>query len=110
MRHAPRTPSERAVAGSRPADHRSRAQARRDALLEAEVRQLLRAIGPFGVLGRDSLARACHAHLWRSGRFEDALHAAVRQGRLRPLGFGFYGARRPPAREDEGRERKTEMT
>lgn len=111
MRSATKTPSEPAGARRRPADDRRRAEAqRKDALLQAEVRQLMRAIRPFGVLNHDALARACRAHLWRSGRFEDALRAAVREGRLRPLGFGFYGARRIPAREREGDVRNSEMS
>ena len=78
---------------SRPAAVRQRA------LLEAEVRQLLRAISPFGVLRRDALARACHAHLWRRGRFDDAVRQAVSEGRLRSLGAGFYGRPTEPPRD-----------
>ncbi len=70
---------------------RSARTASEEALRAAEVRRLTHAIAPFGVLRRDVLARECHAGCWREGDFEGALEAAVRQGRLRPLGVGFYG-------------------
>lgn len=59
-------------------------------LLEAEVNRLIRTISPYGVLRKDTLARACGARAWRPGRFDAALRAAVREGRLRQLALGFY--------------------
>jgi hypothetical protein len=79
-------PEERARRAARTASER--------ALLEAEVRRLTHAIAPFGVLRRDVLARECHASRWRPGDFDGALEAAVREGRLRRLGVGFYGSQR----------------
>ena len=38
-------------------------------LLEAEVNRLIRTISPYGVLRKDTLARACGARAWRPGRF-----------------------------------------
>jgi hypothetical protein len=62
-------------------------------LLEVEVRELVRAIGPYGVLSHGALARACGARRWRSGHFDRALSAAVATGRLRRLPFDYYGSR-----------------
>ena len=66
------------------------------ALLEAEVRRVLHALAPYGVLREDALAKACRARRWRAGQFETALDTAVRRGRLRRLPFGFYASASTP--------------
>jgi hypothetical protein len=75
----------------------------RRVLLEAEVRELVHAVSPYGVLSRGALARACGAPRWRAGQFESALAAAVRAGRLRRLPLGYYAdARTRPWRDQDG--------
>jgi hypothetical protein len=60
--------------------------ARRDqAVLQAEVRLLSRALAPYGVLSRRSLSRAAHAERWRAGGFDQALHAAIEAGVIEQL-------------------------
>jgi hypothetical protein len=77
--------------GSHGPGGRRRVNKERDAaLLEAEVRRVLVALAPYGVMRRDALARACGARRWGDGQFQGALDAAVRAGRLRSLPFGFY--------------------
>lgn len=66
-------------------------------LVEVEIHALVRAVSPYGVLSREALAEACHVEHWQPGRFQHALQAAVRTGRLRHLGLGFY-ASPPPQR------------
>lgn len=68
-----------------------------EAVIEAEVRRLMRAVGPFGVLRRDALERAAGARYWPVG-FDQALRAAVEQGRLEARAFGFYREARPDER------------
>lgn len=67
-----------------------------DAVLEVEVRRVMHALAPYGVLRQDALAKACGARRWRAGEFRDALEAAVRDGRLRRLPLGFYARRAAP--------------
>jgi len=64
-----------------------------NALLEAEVRRVMRVLAPYGVLRQDMLARACGARRWNAGAFRSALDAGVRDGRLRKLPLGFYACR-----------------
>jgi hypothetical protein len=59
------------------------------AVIEAEVRRLIHAIRPFGVLGRGALARTAGAARWQTGQFDRALQAAVDQGYLQQLPFGY---------------------
>jgi len=71
----------------------AKARARANAILEAEVRRVVNALSPYGVLREDALARACGAQRWRAGEFRCALDSGVRAGRLRRLPFGFYASR-----------------
>jgi len=74
------------------------------ALLEAEVGRVMHALAPYGVLREDALARACRARRWRAGQFESALEAAVKEGRLRRLPFGFYAS--APGHDGQAQERR----
>ncbi len=62
----------------------------RDAVLQAEVRRLIHALSPYGVLRRDVLMREARAESWHEAGFEQALGAAVAAGKIRRLPFGFY--------------------
>jgi hypothetical protein len=68
-----------------------RARRHDQAVIEAEVRDLTRAIRPYGVLRHDALAHVAGAARW-PGNFDRALQVAVEEGRLdaRPLGFYAY--------------------
>jgi hypothetical protein len=61
-----------------------------DAVLQAEVRRLVHALRPFGVLRKDALKRAACPTNWHQGGFDTALHVAVAAGKIEPLSFGFY--------------------
>lgn len=67
-----------------------RQAARRRAITDAEVQDIVRALAPYGVLGHDVLARECHASTWQEGDFEVALEAAVGAGVVEELPGGFY--------------------
>jgi hypothetical protein len=68
--------------------------ARHDAaVLQAEVKRLVRALAPHGVLRRDALRREVGADNWHDRWFERALDAAVTQGQIEVLPLGFYGLR-----------------
>ncbi|HET9124718.1 MAG TPA: hypothetical protein VFN65_07530 [Solirubrobacteraceae bacterium] len=73
---------------SDPSDERQ--QARRRAITEAEIRDIVRALRPSEVLGRDAIAEKCRAHTWQEGDFDMALQAAVRSGVVEALPDGFY--------------------
>lgn len=60
------------------------------AILQAEVRRLLHAIGPYRVLSRDRLSQIAHAERWPERGIDGALRAAVDEGVLEPLPFGYY--------------------
>lgn len=77
-----------------------RQRRQQQAVIEAEVRRLIHAIRPFGVLGHAALARTAGAARWQTGQFDRALQAAVDQRRLERLPFGYY-------REAHGAERRT---
>ena len=66
-----------------------------EAVLRAEVKRLVHALAPYGVLQRDVLRRKAGAGNWREPGFDRALDAAVRQGQIETLPFGFYGLRHP---------------
>jgi hypothetical protein len=60
------------------------------AVLHAEVRRLVRALRPYGVLRRDALARAANAETWHEAGFERALQIAVDEHEIEQLPLGFY--------------------
>jgi hypothetical protein len=64
-----------------------------EAVIQAEIRRLARALAPYGVLHHDTLEQFAGAQHWHSG-FDDALSAAVRAGEIKRLGCGYY--RRDP--------------
>jgi hypothetical protein len=74
-------------------ERRTRAGARRheQAVIQAEVRRLARALRPYRVLRRDELERSAGAAKWNDGGFDRALEAAVQTGAVKRLPFGFYG-------------------
>jgi hypothetical protein len=74
----------------RPSAGEHRRRRHEEAVLQAEVRRLARAIQPFGILRRDALAREAGAEHWGQVGFGSALQAAVDQGLLEQLPFGFY--------------------
>ena len=63
---------------------------REQAITEAEVRHLCRALAPFGTLSRKQLAAVAGADRWRAGSFEAALDTAVASGAIRALPLDFY--------------------
>ena len=60
--------------------------------LEAEVRALVRTLRSYGPLPEGTLERLVGGAHWRHGDAHAALADAVRQGRVRELGCGFYEA------------------
>jgi hypothetical protein len=60
------------------------------AVIQAEVRRLLYAIGPYRVLSRDRLSQITHAERWHEGGLDSALRAAVDEGVLERLPLGYY--------------------
>lgn len=70
----------------------SRRRARHDeAIIQAEVNRLARAIQPFGIMRRAALQKAAGAEHWHQGTFDTALAAATNAGVLTALPLGFYG-------------------
>lgn len=69
------------------------------AVLEAEVRRLVHALRPYGVLRRDALARAANVETWHEAGFERALRLAVAEHAIEELPLGFY---RLPRSESSG--------
>jgi hypothetical protein len=61
------------------------------AVVEAEVRRLVHALAPYGVLRRDALQREAGAGRWHEAGFGRAVAAALDAGEIRELPFGFYG-------------------
>jgi hypothetical protein len=72
------------------APDRARIARHEQAVIQAEMRRLARALRPFGVLHREALKRAAGAEKWHDGGFDRALRAAVRAGAVEPVGDGFY--------------------
>jgi hypothetical protein len=66
-----------------------------EAIIQAEVRRLARALRPFGVLHRDALEQAADARRWHEGGFDSALETAVRGGAVQRLPAGFYRSPKP---------------
>ena len=61
-----------------------------EAVVQAEIRRLSRALRPYGVLRRDELEHEVGARSWHAGGFGEALDRAVRSGLVKRLPFGFY--------------------
>jgi hypothetical protein len=61
-----------------------------EAVIQAEVQRLARALRPYGVLHRDMLERIAGTGSWHEGGFQDALMEAERTGRITALGAGYY--------------------
>lgn len=60
------------------------------AVIQAEMRRVARALRPYRILHREALKRAAGAEKWHEGGFDRALRAAVQTGRVEPVGDGFY--------------------
>jgi hypothetical protein len=90
-----REPSPHAgLAAERPRDRYRRLARRHDeAVIQAEVRRLARALQPFGVLPRDSLKRVAGAAKWREGGFDRAIAAELRAGAIERLPGSSTAAR-----------------
>jgi hypothetical protein len=88
-------------APSRTLDRRARRH--EQAVVSAEVRRLVRAIRPYGVLNRQMLARVAGAAKWRDGGFDAALSAAVRSGALERRPFDFYSEPAKPSDQSAAR-------
>ena len=83
-------------AESKPEDCRVQAARRHDeAVIQAEVRRLARALQPYGVLHRDALEEAADGRHWYERDFDSALGAAVRSGVIERLPAGFYAIPKP---------------
>ena len=79
-----------------------------EAMIQAEVRRLARALRPYRVLRRDALQRKARAARWHEGAFERALDAAVESGAIKQLPRNFYGCpntERVPSSENGQGER-----
>ncbi len=61
-----------------------------DAVTQAEVRRIVNALRPYGVLRRDVLKRQAAPGGWHEGSFEEALAAALRSGKVEKLPLDFY--------------------
>jgi hypothetical protein len=64
------------------------------AVVEAEIKRIVHALSPFGVLHRRALERAASADTWQEADFERALSTAVKKGEIDALPFGFYAIAR----------------
>ena len=72
---------------------RSRVRRRHeDAVIQAEVRRLARALAPYRVLQKDALRRTAGADSWHDGGFDRALDVAVEVGTIKRLPAGFYAS------------------
>jgi hypothetical protein len=89
------------MAGSTPIEnsscdpHRERVfstAGRRDVVVDAELKRLVRELRAFGPLKRSTLARRSHATTWHGSAFGEAVSAGVASGRLRLLPFDFIAA------------------
>jgi hypothetical protein len=67
-----------------------REAARQAAITDAEIREIVRALKPYGVLDRATLSAETRQRGWQPGAFDAALAAAVRQGVIEPLPDGHY--------------------
>lgn len=60
--------------------HRGRIARHDEAVIQAEMRRLARALKPYRILHRDALQRAAGADTWHDGGLDRALRAAVKAG------------------------------
>ena len=91
-----------------PASPSGRSRLRRrheDALIQAEVRRLARALAPYRVLQKDALRRTAGADSWHDDGFDRALSAAVETGTIKRLPADFYACG-----EDDGSPASREET
>jgi hypothetical protein len=70
--------------------YRRRISRHEQAVIQAEMRRLARALAPYRILHRDALEREVRAQQWHEGGFDQALHEAVRSGLVDPLPGRFY--------------------
>ncbi len=70
-----------------------REAARQAAITEAEIREIVRALAPYGVLDRETLSERTRQHGWQADGFDTALAAAVREGVIERLPEGHYKLR-----------------
>lgn len=77
------------LATSGAARGRSLARRHSEAVIQAEVRRLGRALRPYGVLHRNALERVAGAERWHEGSFDRALSRAVGSGAIERLPAGF---------------------
>ena len=68
----------------------AREAARQAAITDAEIREIVRALRPYGVLDRVTLGEQTRQRGWREGAFDAAVAAAVRQGVIEQLPDGHY--------------------
>lgn len=82
-------------------------RANENAVIQAEIRRLVSAIRPFGVLNKDALAHEARAEHWREGGLDRALNASVDEGLLEARPFGFYNesSRKNRATGSQGADR-----
>ena len=71
-------------------DPHERELARRAAITDGEVDQLVRALRPFGILQREALSRECSQRGWEEAGFDTALGKAIASGVIDELPGGFY--------------------
>jgi hypothetical protein len=72
------------------ADHHERENAHQQLITDGEVRQIVHALAPFGILDHHALSRQCDHAGWQEGGFTTALHKAVSSGVIEELPGGFY--------------------
>jgi hypothetical protein len=93
MSTGPKPAASRTPVRSEASRHASGLRTRRrhdEAVIQAEVQRLARALRPYGVLHRDMLGRIAGTDRWYEGGFQDALTQAERTGRITAIGAGFY--------------------
>ena len=70
--------------------YRARITRHEQAVIQAEMRRLARALEPYRILHRETLRRVAGAERWHEGGFDSALHEAIRSGSIEPLPGSFY--------------------
>ena len=66
-----------------------REAARAAAITQAEIREIIRALTPYGVLDRETLGDRTRQRGWQEGAFDTALAAAIREGVIEQLPDGY---------------------